>query len=140
MGYTTTFRGQIDLSRKLTMAEAKTLLELNDSDSNESAKTTGIKSYMQWVPTESLDAIVWDGNEKFYEYGPLMRWLCEWLAERSIFANGILMWSGEDGDAGQLIVTDNNLAVIDHNNPSRKQGKPLTLRRLREIALEQLVA
>ena len=48
MGYTTEFDGSVTLGRKLTMAEAKELLEIAESDAAE--KATGIDAYFQWVP------------------------------------------------------------------------------------------
>lgn len=56
MGYTTKFTGAVKLGRKLTLAEAKELLEV-DSDK------TGIDAYFQWVPADTLEHIVWDGEE-----------------------------------------------------------------------------
>jgi hypothetical protein len=139
MGYTTKFTGAISLSRKLTFAEARQLLELRD-DPDKCAAMSGLRNYLQWVPTESLDAIVWDGEEKFYEYVPLMKWLCgSWLTERGISANGELMWSGEDSsDVGQIIVKHNAVEVIEGRKPRVRAGKPLTMERLGELALDQV--
>lgn len=138
MGYTTKFAGEVWLSRQLTLAEAKTLLELWD-DVDKSREVTGIDAYMQWVPTETLDAIVWDGNEKFYKYAELMQWLCGWLLGCDIEANGELLWSGEDvGDVGRLIVQDNQLRVISGKTIKAQTGKPLTMARLAEMALDQV--
>lgn len=139
MGYTTEFTGAINLSRALTLAEAKELIDLAESDDADVvANATGVRTYMQWVPTESLDAIVWDDNEKFYEYLPLLEWLCQkWLKERGIEANGELVWRGESSDdVGRIVVKAN--AVTSHQNDltTRSGGKPLTARRLGEMALE----
>ena len=139
MGYTTKFTGCINLSRALTLKEAKELLEIADLDRAEAREITGTDAYLQWVPTETLDGIVWDGNEKFYEYVPLMIWLCGWLKERGIEANGELMWSGEEaGDCGRIVVSMNAVAYGNANKPKAQAGKPLTLRRLAEMALEQV--
>lgn len=138
MGYTTTFSGQIRLSRTLTLAEAKELLDIRDSD--ESKNITGCRSRLQWVPTESLDAIVWDGEEKFYEYFELLEWLCgTWLKERDIAANGDLLWNGEDADdAGRITVTNNQVIAFPHRLSTTRSGRPLTKNRLAEMALEAL--
>jgi len=139
MGYTTKFTGSIKLSRQLTLQEAKELMDLADFDADKVYQKSGIRSYMQWVPTETLDAIVWDGNEKFYEYIPLLKWLSgKWLKEKGIAANGELIWSGEDSDdVGRIIVADNNVTTesLDKGAPS---CKPLTAKRLGEMALEAL--
>src|SRR5688572_15653623 len=95
MGYTTEFTGAVKLSRKLTMAEAKELLDIAD-DSDIAKKATGIEAYFQWAPADTLEHIVWDGNEKFYEYTKQLRWLCGWLKDRGVSANGELYWQGEE--------------------------------------------
>ena len=47
-----------------------------------------------------------DGEEKFYDYEVLMKWLCLWLKDAGIEANGELVWSGEDtDDIGNIVVT-----------------------------------
>ena len=138
MGYTTKFTGCINLSRALTLKEAKELLEIADLDRAEAREITSIEAYLQWVPTETLDGIVWDGNEKFYEYVPLLRWLCGWLKERGIKANGELLWAGEETlDRGHIVVSSNEVEVIEGQRIETKSGSPLTLKRLGEIALHQ---
>lgn len=141
MGYTTEFTGVVNLGRKLTMAEAKELLEIGDSIEQARA-ATGIDAYFQWAPTETLDGIVWDGNEKFYSYVEHLRWLCsDWLDQRGILANGILYWQGEEtGDTGTITVTANAVTAHAAEKPNVKAAKPLTLRRLQEMALEQVAA
>ena len=54
MGYTTKFTGCINLSRALTLKEAKELLEIADLDRAEVREITGTDAYLQWVPTETL--------------------------------------------------------------------------------------
>ena len=138
MGYTTKFTGCINLSRALTLKEAKELLEIADLERAEVREITGTDAYLQWVPTETLDGIVWDGNEKFYEYVPLLRWLCGWLKERGIEANGELLWAGDEtDDRGRIAVSSNEVEVIKGQRIETKFGRPLTLVRLGEIALHQ---
>lgn len=132
MGYTTRFTGAIGLGRKLTMAEAKELLE-TDSDK------TGIDAYFQWVPAETLQHIVWDGEEKFYKYTEQLEWLCGWLRERGILANGQLYWQGEEtGDTGTILVNANCVFATPAARDSNKAPRPLTLRGLERMALEQI--
>ena len=139
MGYTTKFEGSVKLGRKLTMAEAKELLEIANSD--EAQKFTGIDAYFQWVPAETFQHIVWDGNEKFYKYVAQLQWLCTWLKERDISANGILNYQGEEtDDTGMIVVTANHVKARPADKPAAKNPKPLTLRRLQEMALEQITA
>lgn len=137
MGYTTKFVGAIELGRKLTMAEAKELLEIAKSD--DAQKFTGIEAYFQWVPADTLQHIVWDQNEKFYKYTEQLAWLCKWLSDRQILANGILDWQGEEtGDTGSIVVHANHVQARPKEKRSAKTPKPLTLRALGEMALEQV--
>lgn len=140
MGYTTEFTGAVKLGRKLTMAEAKELLEI--ADSGDSQKFTGISAYFQWVPADTLEHIVWDGNEKFYEYVKQLQWLCgDWLEQRGITANGELYWQGEEtGDTGLLSVVDNKVTAAPNSKPSGKSPRPLSLEDLGKMALDQVTA
>ncbi len=140
MGYTTEFTGAVKLGRKLTMAEAKDLLELASSDKSETV--TGIRAYLQWVPADTLEHIVWDGNEKFYKYVEQLKWLCgDWLEQRGITANGELYWQGEEtGDTGLLSVVDNKVSAVPNSKPSGKSPRPLSLEDLGQMALDQVTA
>lgn len=138
MGYTTEFTGAVKLGRKLTMAEAKEILEIAAADRTE--RITGIDAYFQWVPADTLEHIVWDGNEKFYEYEEQLRWLCDdWLRKRGISANGELYWQGEEtGDTGTLTVSENFVVAQPNTKPAGKSPRPLDLDDLGKMALEQV--
>lgn len=138
MGYTTKFTGQINLSRPLTMGEAKNLLEIREDPDLAPGCPD---SYLQWVPTDDLAGIVWDEGEKFYEYVEWMRWLCDHLTMLDVRANGILVWSGEEtGDTGTLTVTDNQVEISKGAKPPKAKARPLTLDRLARMALEKATA
>ena len=141
MGYTTKFIGHIDLSRSLTLAEAKALLEFNeDPDKIEEGEHPG-RSYMQWVPSETLDAIVWDQQEKFYDYEAWMTWLLAWLSVRGINASGQLDWRGEStDDIGRIVVTDGAMEVVKGEKQKASSHKPMTLEKLARMALEAATA
>lgn len=137
MGYTTAFSGSIKLSRKLTIAEARDWMKLT-LDGGHDGPVEKL-SYLQWVPTESLDALVWDGNEKFYHYDDLLKWILGWLKNIGVTGNGVLVWSGEEiGDTGQIFVHDSEVKIVKHETEAGPSGKPLTTRRLGEMALEQI--
>lgn len=137
MGYTTNFSGHIALSRKLTLAEAKTLLQW--AEDPESIDRVHPGNYLQWVPSESLDAIVFDGNEKFYNYAEWMRFVLLFLSEANIEANGTIAWQGEStGDVGTLVVVNNDLTVNKGLGVPRSSHNPLDLDGLAKIALAQL--
>lgn len=140
MGYTTKFAGSIKLSRALTMGEAKQILEANeDPDTIQGDKPA--RSYMQWVPTESLDQIVWDGGEKFYDYEPWMCWICALLQSWGVTANGSLLWSGEStGDTGVIQVEANAVTAKAGDKPPASSSQPLTLSKLQAMALAQIIS
>lgn len=139
MGYNTKFSGSLKLSRKLTIAEAKMFLEANEDPEQIKGDKPG--SYMQWVPSESLESIVYDGNEKFYHYDEWMQWVLTKLGDMGIVANGSIAWSGESaGDLGVLIVENNTLTVSKNKAGSNNPEKPLTLDGLGKIALEMVTA
>lgn len=137
MGYTTRFTGAVNLSRPLSIAEAKTLLDIAEAGRDDAEKATGTREYLQWVPTETLDQIVWNGGEKFYGYEELMVWLCGWLLQHGVVANGSLRWSGESADdVGVITVVDNEVSASRAEKGKSLPGKPLTRRRLQEMALD----
>lgn len=135
MGYNTKFSGAINLSRPLTLSEAKFILEANE-DPNV-IQGGHPSSYMQWVPTESLDAIVYDGNEKFYDYDKWMTWILGHMFRLGIEANGDIIWQGESvGDVGTLSVKESVLTVTRGDMPKARSSLPLTLEALARIALD----
>jgi hypothetical protein len=137
MGYNTKFSGALQLSRPLTIAEAKVILEANQDP--DTINEPHPKSYMQWVPTHSLDEIVYDGNEKFYEYDKWLVWLLAHLDALGVTASGEIFWQGESvGDAGTLSVKDGVLTVAKSQGSKSGAAKPLTLDDLARIALEQV--
>ena len=139
MGYDTKFSGAVKLSRALTIAEASAILEANNDP--DSIQGEHPRSYMQWVPTQSLDHIVYDGNEKFYEYVDWMKWLVNYLKGIGITADGEIDWSGDQaGDTGTIVVANSEVTVRDHKTPARGSHKPLTLSGLRAMALDALKA
>ena len=140
MGYTTKFTGALQLSRALTLAEANQILEASeDPDTIQGEKP--VRSYMQWVPTESLDQIVWDGGEKFYDYTAWMQWMCGLLASWGVSANGTVFWSGEDADdTGTIDVTHNAVTETRGKTVAEGSGKPLTMQALQAMALKQITS
>lgn len=137
MGYTTEFTGAIQLSRPLTLKEAQTLLEYNENPDLIPGEKPD--SYMQWVPTESLDQIVWDENEKFYNYTEWMTWLCQLLDTWGIDADGTLQWRGESrDDTGFIQVVKNDVTRSKSPQTEPRKSKPLTMDYLGRLALQQI--
>lgn len=90
---------------------------------SDSKTDTSIKNYnvppstqpglwCQWT-TDDGETLVWDENEKFYNYVVWMKYLIENIFKKwGIVLNGSVNWSGEDSDdLGQLIVTDNVVTI-----------------------------
>lgn len=141
MGYTTKFSGHIALSRPLTMAEAKQILEFNEDPDFIPDGNRPSRSYMQWVPSETLNAIVWDGQEKFYDYEPWLLWLLQLLSSKGIQASGELRWRGESSDdIGRILVVDSVMTVTKGDKQPPSIHKPLTLDRLARMALDAATA
>jgi hypothetical protein len=138
MGYTTKFSGSVKLSRPLTLKEAKTILEWNDDpESLDFGDTPPIGSYMQWVPSETLDSIGWDGNEKFYNYVEWLQFVCDWLSRLGIAATGELTWSGESAEDTCVIRVVDNKVTSTENESIITDFIPITLSELADMALEQ---
>lgn len=137
MGYTTKFIGHINLTRKLTMAEARQLLEFNEDPDRIEDTEHPTRSYLQWVPSETLDALVWDEGEKFYDYEQWLQWILRWLADRGVRASGQLDWRGEDGsDIGRITVADSAVTVEKGAATAPSGHKPMTLSKLALLALD----
>lgn len=136
MGYTTRFSGCIRLSRLLTLAEARWLLEMN-ADRELTLNRLGVNAYLQWVPSTDLQHIVFDGGENFHEYLSLLRSLCRWLDRAGVEANGTFHWSGEEvGDIGVLKVVDNVVTVRETKHIPSVNPIPLTMNGLVQMALD----
>lgn len=139
MGYTTKFSGAITLSRKLTLKEAREWMTLYESDGPYPDQEGMPLGRLQWVPSFTLDAIVWDGQEKFYDYVEWMQWLLGWLTLKGIVANGALYWSGENiTDHGEIIVENSTVRVSQPQRKAMVGFMPLTMRDLERMALEQI--
>jgi len=96
MGYQTYFNGEIKLDKPLTAAHIKIIEDFND-ERHEDSKFPGV--WCQWKPNEDGTAIVWDQNEKFYEYIAWMKYLIEhYLKPWGYIGNGSIEWNGEEAD------------------------------------------
>jgi hypothetical protein len=69
--------------------------------------------WCQWTPTEGLDAIEWDGGEKFYEYFEWIKYLIEhFIKPWGYVLNGEVEWRGEDWcDTGVISIKENNAEI-----------------------------
>lgn len=114
MGYTTDFGGAFRLNKKLKKAHEKKLRDFaSQPHSKEEDGCPG--GYCQWVPTDDGEAIVWDGNEKFYDYIEWIEYLIKkFLKPWGYVLNGEVEWVGEHPrDVGKIEVKDNEVIVCD---------------------------
>lgn len=148
MGHTTEFYGSINLSRKLTLVEARDWLDMHEAiyglrrDEPYTPLPSGFAkrpdSYLQWVPTDDLGGIMWDGNEKFYSWAEWMAWVCAWLKDRGIRSDGEILWNGGGKDVGVLHV-DNSVVLTKRGATSSGGRKPLTMESLGRMALDAML-
>ena len=100
-----------------------------DHDSNivdyNKPPTTQPGLWCQWTPSEDLNAIVWDGGEKFYCYVEWLVYLInKILAPNGYTLNGTVTWQGEDtGDVGEIFVEDNKVFMQEWKG-SKVEVKP----------------
>ncbi len=129
MGYTTEFVGQFSFDKPLQAGQVEALTEFAEADHRKGVNGEP-GNYCQWIPTSDGSGLVWDQNEKFYDY---IEWL-EFLIERFVkpwgyVLNGAVDWQGEvSEDQGVLHVKDNRVLavknVIVKPDPAWKIEKP----------------
>ena len=70
--------------------------------------------WCQWILDENINSLVWDEQDKFYEFEEWMIYLVNILSKRNYILNGEIDWEGEDqDDKGTIIVKDNVVSVVD---------------------------
>lgn len=107
MGYHTSFQGQFNLDKPLTVKQYNELKKYNVEDHGHEQGTPG--AWCGWIPTEDGMGIAWDYREKFYDYTEWLGYLIEhFFKPWGYVVNGEVMWQGEDvGDMGTIYVKDN---------------------------------
>lgn len=118
MGYTTNFEGEFKFDRQLTHQEAGVLRDLYDAERGESRTQGAPDAYLQWVVGDDRHALRYDGNEKFYEYIPWLKFLIETHFEPwGVKLSGTVLWQGEDvTDIGMIIVKDNAVRIVEKSH------------------------
>jgi hypothetical protein len=118
MGYTTIFKGKINIDPPLSDSLDASLENLYDEQWSGKDVYPGKpphRSYCQWVVVEDGAAIEWDQGEKFYDSEQWMRYLIEqFLKPAGHVCNGTILAQGEEvGDVWKLHVKDNVVSVED---------------------------
>lgn len=139
MSYNTRFTGALKLSRKLTLKEANEWLGFAD-DMYVFEKVSGISAYLPWVVSDDLEHLVFDGSESARLFSESLSWIVQWLWERQIYSDGVIVWSGEDaGDGGYFEVISSHVTPISWERvATNAQVKPLDSYTLSKLALAQL--
>ncbi len=111
MGYTTKFRGRIELQPPLTPEQVTELTAFSDTRHGGSIDHTPEMPgfWCDLCPSADGTSIGWNGNEKSYDMVEWMRYLIANFLERwGITANGELLARGEEfGDDWTLRVENN---------------------------------
>lgn len=118
MGFTTLFWGRIEVEPALPEATRRRLVEWASQDHRDGS-TPGV--WCQWVPTPDGSALVWDGEEKFYDADSWMRYIIgQFIADKHT-ANGLVFAATEPEmglfSAWSMTVKDNVVLVVDYEVP-----------------------
>lgn len=114
MGYDTKFRGQFNLDHPLTVVHKIELEKFaNERHGNWDPHKGMPGLYCQWIPNKDGTAIVYDGNEKFYDYVEWIEYLInKFLKPWGYVVNGEVYWQGDKvGDVGLITVKNNEVSA-----------------------------
>lgn len=105
MGYTTEFEGRFDFDKPM---DAELVLFMMDIDDQRGKLPGAPDGYCQWVVTKDRLHIMWDGNEKFYDYVEWLQWLIDnKFKPAGLMLTGSVKYSGEEmEDCGTLSIVD----------------------------------
>jgi len=69
--------------------------------------------WCDWIVSDDLESIEWNGMEKFYDYDKWLIYIIDnFLKTNGYILNGEVEFQGEDeDDSGYLIVEDNNVSI-----------------------------
>ena len=114
MGYTTDFRGRLELSKILTYEQLKEYNLFVDTR-HEDGYTDKPSIWLQWeIINDGKDQYLeWDGSEKFYNYIEWIEYIIEhFFSKWGVDLNGVIQWRGEDwDDMGRIVVIDNEVNI-----------------------------
>lgn len=117
MGYTTTFRGHVEVVPPLSLEEYQFFKALAENDQRDKGPwqiPNSPNSYCQWAPSKDGTKFAWDGNEKFYDSVEWMQIIVAVLAKAGHTCNGTIDAQGEsNGDVWQLRVRNNVVRSVE---------------------------
>lgn len=115
MGYTTTFKGQLEFNRELKASEIKKLKEAFEFDPRHGDHTQSSPYAFYYIDlelNENMDAIRWNGAEKSYGMTQQVGYVIGEITQLSpdLKLSGKMLAQGEDiDDRWELIVKDNKV-------------------------------
>jgi len=127
MGYTTNFGGELWLSNPLPKNEVKEINEDLATTRHDHKLLRGNLQrpfpsiWNQWIIKDSYNtqSLVWDGNEKFYNYiGWLDYIIKNYMIPNDIYLNGRIQWIGEDKNDIGVIYSEDNFIDIEYTKLS----------------------
>jgi len=128
MGYTTDFDGQFEFNRKLTKKELQAMETLYETRHEDGYKEKP-SIWLQWIVEEYHDThyLVWDGNEKFYNYIEWLEYLIKYFFKpNNLSITGRVRWRGEEfNDMGVIEVEDNDVEVLELLATGMTRGRGL---------------
>ena len=114
-------RLNIDMKECIELYGEEGEFYFNDDNNFGQTKTEDIITYnyppksqpglwCQWTLDENTNSLVWDEEDKFYEYIEWMDYLVNLLSENYVL-NGLIKWEGEDpSDTGTISVNNNQVS------------------------------
>ena len=134
MGYTTDFDGQFEFNRQLTKKELQTMETLYDTR-HEDGYREKPSIWLQWMVEEyqcistgkKTHYLIWDGNEKFYNYIEWLEYLIKYFFKpNNLSITGRVRWRGEEfDDMGTISVEDNEVEVLEFVQAGLTRGRGL---------------
>lgn len=115
MGYTTTFDGGFTFNKPITLDMYNTIN--NFAAERHEPRLGGCPGcWCQWIIVTDYngnEALIWDQNEKFYEYVPWLNYLITNFFEPAGYVlNGTVDYQGEElDDFGTIEVKDNEIIM-----------------------------
>ena len=128
MGYTTDFDGQFEFNRKLTKKELQAMETLYETRHEDGYKEKP-SIWLQWIVVDGFDNdnhwLVWDGNEKFYNYIEWLEYLIKYFFKpNNLSITGRVRWRGEEfDDMGTINVEDNEVEVLEFVQAGLTRGR-----------------
>lgn len=126
MGYTTHFKKKIKIEPELTASQIKFIKSIYGDmrDFNPSKAEQMGFTWFRWELNEDMNALQWDGGEKFYDAPEKMQYIINecLLKWDNLKFNGTIRAQGEETeDIWDLKVVDNVVTVVEYE----RQGETI---------------